>query len=168
MKWYIVGLLLLLSPSFSWGSELTFRLGEGGMHEERAPDNSLGGHQISAHVLFDDLPLGFSISQETYTKGPDPTEIYEIENLLIASAFYVQPLATRFTRNLLLGVGVGRLKIPQGESATAFQASVLIDTQVAWRISGYAEAKYLHSSHDSVDFRDFGFVVGIGFRAASW
>ncbi|PLX92643.1 MAG: hypothetical protein C0619_05425 [Desulfuromonas sp.] len=121
MKWCFIGLLLCLSSSPSWATELTFRFGQGGMLEQRAPDNSIGGGQIAANILLDDLPLGFSVANESYTKSRDPTERYEIDNLLIASAYYVQPVETRVTRNLFLGAGIGRLKIPQGETAPAYQ-----------------------------------------------
>jgi hypothetical protein len=57
---------------------------------------------------------------------------------------------------------------PPITASAAFQVSALIESQALWRISGYAEVKYLYSSHEAIDFSDFGFIVGIGFRAATW
>jgi hypothetical protein len=138
------------------------------MHDSRAPSDSLGGGQLSLHILLDDVPLGFSIAGEYYTKGPDPTQPYEIEDLVMANAFYVRPLDVGIFRNLSVGGGVGRLSVPQEESATAFQAAAILDTKLAWRISGFAEAKYVYCHSGAIEFDNFALLFGVGFRITSW
>lgn len=143
------------------GTELTLRIGQGGFRDERASDAKLGGGQICLDLEFSDSPLGVSIAEEYYTKSPEPTHPYEIPSILMLGVFYGIPLAERWPTSLDLGGGVGRLRIPQGEKAAAFQAIARICTKVFWKLGIYAEGKYIYSSGELIDFSEAALLIGI-------
>jgi hypothetical protein len=146
--------------------ELTLRLGQGGFRDGRAPDGKLGGGQLFLDMRFGSLPLAVSLGSEYYTKGPDPSQPYEISDLLMGTVCFLTPLVQRWPTNLYLGAGIGRLSIPQGEHAAVFQAIARIDTKVVWKVGLYAEGKYLHSRKDLIDFNELALLLGIYLRFA--
>jgi hypothetical protein len=141
MKKYIALVALLGLAAGAGATELSLRIGQGGFRDDRASDGKLGGGQVCMDVRFDDMPVAVSIGHEYYTKSPDPTEPYEIQDLIMGAVSAVIPLAEEWPTDLWLGGGVGRLRIPQGEKAAAYQAIATIRTRAFWKIGVYAEGK---------------------------
>lgn len=163
----ILAVIVILSAGASvQAAELALRLGQGGFRDDRASDGKLGGGQLCLDFTFSELPLSVSIGHEYYTKGPEPTESYEISGILMGYVFYVIPLAERWPTNLYLGGGVGRLAIPQDERAAAFQAIARFGTKVFWKIGVYAEGKYLYSRKNLIDFNEAALIIGISLNFA--
>jgi hypothetical protein len=164
--WIYIALFMFITLDFaanvqSNANELIFRLGQGGFNDERSPGGSLGGGQICLDIKFNKLPIAVSIGQEYYTNGPEPTQHYEISKLVISSLYYVKPLMQKWPMNIYLGGGIGKLNIPQGDEAIAFQGIARINTKIFWKIGFYMESKYIYSKKDLIDFNEFAFLVGI-------
>ena len=166
MRKYLVVMAMLSIASSVQATELILRTGQGGFNDNRAPDGKLGGGQLCLDLKFDKLPIALSIGQEYYTKGPDPTHVYEIESLSMGSVFFVEPLAERWPTDLYLGGGIGLLRIPRGDKAAAIQAIARIDTKVVWKMGIYAEGKYIHSRKGLIDFNEVALLIGISLKFA--
>ena len=82
----------------------------------------------------------------------------------MGAAFYMIPLAEIWPTDLHLGGGIGRLRIPRDEKAAAFQAIVRIRTKAFRKLDIYAEAKYIHSRGELIDFNKAALLIGISFR----
>jgi hypothetical protein len=166
MQRYLAVIAILSLAASARATEVTLRLGQGGFRDERAPDGILGGGQVCMDVKFNDLPLAVSIGLEYYTKGPEPTQPYEIPNILMGSVFYVISLAEKWPTDLNLGGGIGLLRIPQGEKAAAFQALARISTKAFWKLGIYAEGKYIRSKKNLIDFNEAALLIGISLNFA--
>ena len=166
MKKYLAVIVMLGIGASAQAAEFALRLGQGGFADERASDGKLGGGQLCFDITFSDLPLSVSIGHEYYTKGPEPTEPYEISGILMGYVFYVIPLAEKWPTDLYLGGGIGRLSIPQGEKAAAFQAIARFGTKAFWKIGVYAEGKYIHSTKKLIDFNEAALLIGISLNFA--
>jgi hypothetical protein len=163
MKKFLAMVIMLGFAVGAEAAELTLRIGQGGFSNHRAPDGKLGGGQVCLDLKLDDLPVTLSIGQEYYTRSPDPTQSYEIPGIFMGAIFYLIPLAEKWPTDLHLGGGIGRLSIPQGERAAAFQAMARISTRAFWKLGIYAEGKYLHSQGTLIDFREVALLIGISF-----
>jgi hypothetical protein len=166
VKKYLVVIAILTITARARAAEVSLRLGQGGFTDERAPDGKLGGGQLCMDIKFSDLPVAVSIGLEYYTKGPEPTQPYEIPGFLMGSVFYVMPLAEKWPTYLFLGGGIGRLRIPQGEKAAAIQAITRIGTKAFWKIGIYAEGKYIRSKKNLIDFNEAALLIGISLNFA--
>ncbi len=163
MRKYLAVVAILGFTAGAGATELTLRIGQGGFRDDRAPDGKLGGGQVCLDIKHSGRPLAVSIGHEYYTKSPDPTQSYEIRDILMGAVFYVIRLAEGRPTDLYLGGGMGRLRIPQGEKAAMFQAIAGIRTKAFWKIGIYAEGKYIHSRGELIHFNEAALLVGISY-----
>jgi hypothetical protein len=166
MKKILLAIAILSLAASVQAAEVTLRLGQGGFTDNRAPDGRVGGGQLCMDIKFNDLPLAASVGLEYYTKSAEPTDPYEIPGFLMGYIFYVIPLAEKWPTDLYLGGGIGRIRIPQGEKAVAFQAIARIGTKVFWKIGIYAEGKYINSKKNLIDFNEAALLIGISLNFA--
>jgi len=169
----VIVVLSLMVFSSAHAVDLTFRLSQGGLRDDRAPDGILGGGQVALDVKLGNLPIVVSIASEYYKKGPIAIHPYEIHGLVVVYVLYTAPLLRKWKSNYYLGGGIGRLEVPKDnensnamESGIVFDAAAGINVKVFWKIGIYVEGKYIYSSKTInnikvIDFSDVGLLVGI-------
>ncbi len=153
----------------------SIRYGIGGFSESRSPEGALGGGQIAFDVHLTDLPLSFSISQESYTNSSDPTHPYEIARSISASVFYYNDLNNMDKVSYFLGLGAGKLNVPRSETSPKPYVSdsyINIASRIHYKISThfnlYALIKHLSAEKSVnnvkiIDYNDTIFLFGIGY-----
>ncbi len=169
-------ILLLGIFSQTQAADYALRWGEGGLHDDRAPDKALGGGQLALDIKLDNLPIAISIAGEYYKKGPDAIYPYEIQNLNVIYLLYTTPLTKKWKSNIYGGGGIGVLEVPKSdiesnnsEWGILFDAALGINTRVFRKLGVYVEGKYIYSSKTRnnvkvIDFSDFGLLVGISYN----
>lgn len=155
---------ILWLPAAIQATEIAVRFGQGGFRDSRAPEGVIGGGQLCLDLTANDYPLVISIGTEYYTTGSHATHAYEISSLFMCSLGYTKTLFEKWSTKGYLGGGVGRLEIPQGDKALAFEAITRIDTKLFWKIHGYAEGKYIFSKKRKIDFNEAAVLLGIALK----
>lgn len=186
MKKFLVAVVAILSLSaFSSAQavDVTLRLGQGGLRDNRAPDGVLGGGQLALDVRLGKHPIAISISQEYHKKDLVADCPYEIDGLVAANVLYMVTVARKRAEKkpvgctvAYLGGGVGWLDAPEIGNPDAMARGILFDlvcginVKVLWKIGIYVEGKYIYSSKTTdnvkvIDFSDVGAMVGISLNS---
>ncbi len=174
MKKFLVVAFIIISPcafSSAQAVEVTLRLGQGGLREDRAPDGVLGGGQLAVDVKLGERPIAISISQEYHKKDPVPDSSYEIGSLVAVNVLYMTQVIKE-RANVFLGGGIGGLSAPRIGDPETMERGFLFDlvggvnVKAFWKIGIYAEVKYIYSRKTIdnikvIDFSNPGFLVGI-------
>jgi hypothetical protein len=173
----LLAFLVITGLARAQESSFTLRLGQGGLREDRAPDGVLGGGGVAVDIKLGKSPWALSFPVEYHTKGPDPSEPYEIANLVAANLLHVHPVAGD-RADVYAGGGVGMLVVPRGgeQGSDDMRKGLMFDAvaginikNVIWKIGIYAEGKVLYAGKRTdgvkvIDFGNAGFLVGISFR----
>lgn len=158
--------------------DFTFRLGQGGLFDDRAPEGILGGGQLVLDVKLGKLPIAISIGEEYHKKGPDAIHPYEIEGLFVVNVFYTIPLIKKWKSNVYLGGGTGVIYVPKGGEDTSinergimFDLAGGVNVKLFWKIGVYAEGKYIYASKTRdnikvIDFSNHGALLGLSLNLA--
>ena len=167
----VVALLYLMTFYSVHAVDVAFRTSQGGLYDERASENSLGGGQLALDVKLNDFPIVLSIAGEYYKKRPDAIYSYEIQSMTVVYVLYTVQLLKNWKSNYYFGPGIGFLEVPKENSNTmekgiAFDAAAGINIKAFWKIGFYAEGKYIYSSKTVnnikvIDFSDVGFLDGV-------
>ncbi|MCK4922823.1 MAG: hypothetical protein KAS71_17340 [Bacteroidales bacterium] len=147
----------------------TIRYGQGGFSDERSPIGKLGGGQVAIDIKPAKLPLSLSISNEAYTNSSDPTESYEISDLVLVNCLYSNYFFRNSNLNVFAGPGIGILRVPQGEDtkikATLFDMEAGVNMILFWKIGLYGTYKYLYANDGNlINFSEHIVLVGITFN----
>jgi hypothetical protein len=150
----------------------TIRIGQGGFTDARSTIGKLGGGQLSLDIKLETFPVALSISGESYTNSPDPTNSYEIANLTAVNLLYMKKLFKTERVNFFAGGGIGRLEVPKGENEPdTFEKGIMYNTEVGintivfWKIGVYGIYKYLYARNDKlIDFNEHIGLLGITFN----
>lgn len=167
----VVAVLGLAAFSSAQAVEITLRLGQGGLREDRAPDGVLGGGQLAVDVKLGERPIAISISQEYHKKDPCPDSSYEIGSLVAVNVLYMTQVVKE-RANVFIGGGIGRLSAPSIVDPETMERGFLynfvggVNVKAFWKIGIYAEVKYIYSRKTIddikvIDFSNPGFLVGI-------
>ncbi len=166
----IVLMLVMIVLSNVQAVDITIRTSQGGLHDKRAPENSLGGGQVALDVKLNNLPIVLSLAGEYYKKGRDAIEPYEIQGMTVIYVLYTAPIFKNWKSNYYFGPGIGFMRVPKvnsnsTEKGIAFDAAAGINIKAFWKIGIYAEGKYIYSSKTVnnikvIDFSDVGLSIG--------
>lgn len=172
-KFLIIAVAIVSLGAFSCAQavEVTLRLGQGGLWEDRAPDGKLGGGQLAVDVKLGDRPVAISVSQEYHKKDPCPDSSYEIGSLVAVNVLYMTRVVKE-RANVFLGGGIGGLSAPSIVDPETMERGFLynfvggVNVKAFWKIGIYAEVKYIYCRKTIddikvIDFSNPGFMMGI-------
>lgn len=172
-KFLVVAFIIISLAAFSSAQavEVTLRLGQGGLWEDRAPDGKLGGDQLAVDVKLGERPIAISVSQEFYTKDPVADSSYEIGSLVTVNVLYMTQIIKE-RANVFIGGGIGGLSAPRIDDPGIMERGFLFDlvggvnVKAFWKIGVYVEGKYIYCKKiidniNVIDFSNPGFLVGI-------
>jgi len=172
-KFLVVAFAIISLGAFSsaQGVEVTLRLGQGGLREDRAPDSVLGGGQLAVDVKLGEHPIAISVSQEYHKKDPIADSSYEIGSLVAINVLYMTQLIKE-RANVFLGGGIGGLSAPRIGDPEIMERGFLFDlvggvnVKLFWKIGVYIEGKYIYCKKTIndikvIDFSNPGALLGI-------
>ena len=155
-----------------WGAEYQLRWGEGGFKDSRSPDGNVGGGPLVLDIMACKWRFGFSLSAESYTRSPEPTENFEISDMYVFSLLYINSLEDIDKTDYFLSVGTGKLEVPDQDRQ--FDATLInIEAGIHWkrfeRFGFYGSLKYLYAQkklddRKVIDFGETIFTIGVIYR----
>lgn len=147
----------------------TIKYGQGGFSDDRSPIGKLGGGQLAICAQHINYPIAISLSGEYYTNSAEPTNPYEISDMLVFNFFYSKYLLKKSRLNVFVGPGLGTMKVPQkyNESANSllFDIEAGINARFLWKFGLYVTYKYLYANKpDMINFSEHILLIGITFN----
>jgi hypothetical protein len=181
-NWIAVALVLLCCTTV-WGAsvaaeksvEFGLRTGQGGFVDSRSDIGKLGGGQMALDVRLTRWPVALSFSGEYYTNSPEPTNYYEIADMMVLNLLYMPQLQRCKRLRPFIGGGGGVLKVPQNNdpedlvSGPVFNIEAGLDYRLFWKIGFYGLYKYLYAQKDVndqryIDFSEHIWLIGFSLR----
>ncbi len=154
------------------GAEYQLRWGEGGFKDSRSPDGKVGGGPLALDIMPCNWRFGISLSAESYTRSPEPTESFEISDMYVFSLLYINSLEDIDKTDYFLSVGTGKLKVPD-QDRQVDATLINIEAGVHWkrfdRFGFYGSLKYLYAEktlndRKVIDFDETIFTIGVIYR----
>ncbi len=155
--------------------EFGLRTGQGGFWDSRSDIGKLGGGQMTLDARLTRWPIALSFSGEYYTNSPEPTNYYEIADMMVLNLLYMPQLQRWKRLRPFVGAGGGILKVPQNNdpddlvSGPVFDVECGLDYRLFWKVGFYGLYKYLYARKDVdgqryIDFSEHIWLIGLSVR----